>query len=107
MGKKEEYHKEQQELEKKKEKEKELEREKELEERKKRESMSSGIGRDKLDSNTSDDGVMTRQTSRKGRLSRLESSDFYEEEDVFASYGGRPDVTKTNQRNRLFRQGTT
>ena len=83
--KKEEYHKQQQEIEKQQEKEKELQKEKELEERKKRESQSN-MNRERLESNTSDDGVLgeCRRGSRKGRLGRLDSvDDYYDDEDVF------------------------
>ena len=87
-----EYHKKQEELEKKREKEKEREKEEELEEKKKRESMSNsglGLGRDKLDSTNSDDGNIFggSRSNRRGRLQRLESANYDEDEDVF---GGAP-----------------
>ena len=121
--KKEEYHLKQREIEKQKEKEEEVEKqkEKELEEKRKKEqkeSMSS-MGRDKLDSCTSDEGLDFPTTRRRGfnrqqtlnkiqSVSALSGSDQrkalhrmdteFMDDDVFGNANQRKDSKKTKEK---------
>ena len=103
---KEEYHKQQEELEKKRAKEEELEKEKEAEDRKKRESQSGlGFGRGTLDSTASDDGDIF--GGNRNRRNRLESNDYFDEDDDIFGGPQRHDSVKGGPRNRGSQNSTS
>ena len=103
---KEEYHKQQEELEKKRAKEEELEKEKEAEDRKKRESQSGlGFGRGTLDSTASDDGDIF--GGNRNRRNRLESNDYFDEDDDIFGGPQRHDSVKGGPKSRGSHNSTS
>ena len=103
--KKEDYHKQQEELAKKKAKDDELAKEKEQEDRKKRESVSGlsmgQYGRDKLDSTNSDEGSVFGGPTRGRNRRNNNFDDFDEDEDVFGGPNRKESVKGKPNRGSL------